>query len=313
MQTYNALSWNHLTDELMYSDNEYAVQKLQQGLDLVQEGLSTPDATVKLFHCYWYGEIGRKQVFSIKSFLCTQNLEKCKVILWLDVNNGYSNYKNNPLMHEILKFIEVKCYDPISEASNTPWEKYTELPDDRYDLVQRADAFRFLILYKYGGTYFDLDIMFLKDLNHLLEPEFCYAWKNEPYANTAIFNLNQKSAIARYLLQKAVQQGVASPWRIFWYADQHLKDLYVLPCAFFDPVWQGLRQNELYPFTDFYSFFRPFDKDYRNKLNISTYQQFFPGCYAYHWHNQWNAAESENSFFGLFEQEFNEILKKQLI
>ena len=308
MQTANALSWKHVKDELMYFDNDYAVQQLEQGIDQLDEVINKSDE-IKIFHCYWYGNMGRKQVFSIKSFLCTQDMHKCKVILWLDINDGYDQHQQNLLIKEIEPFIEIRCYDPIIEAKDTPWERYVELPDDRYDLVQRADAFRFLMLYKYGGVYFDLDIMFLKDLYHLVNTEFCYAWEIQPYANTALFSLQRRGKIATYLLQKAVQQGVASPWRIFWYSDQNLKELLVYPCAYFDPIWQGL-EGTAYPFTHFYSFFRSFDETFVNRLNIKTYREFFPGCYAYHWHNQWNAQESENSFFGLFEAEFNTLLKQ---
>lgn len=41
----------------------------------------------------------------------------------------------------------------------------------RYD-IQRCDAFRYLVLYKYGGIYLDLDIICKKNLNNFLHYDF---------------------------------------------------------------------------------------------------------------------------------------------
>lgn len=63
----------------------------------------------------------------------------------------------------------------------------------------RADAFRLLITYKYGGLYFDLDVLFLKDFSDLLENSFCYQWEKQPYANTAVLFLKDKDIINKCL------------------------------------------------------------------------------------------------------------------
>lgn len=54
-----------------------------------------------IFHAYWHGTFGLKQAFSIKSFLCTQNLESTELWLWLDEANGYSQVESNPYLHEL--------------------------------------------------------------------------------------------------------------------------------------------------------------------------------------------------------------------
>jgi hypothetical protein len=302
-------NWKHLQDHRLYADNEYAIESLKNGLSLKNNDFTNDSGNKNqiLYHCYWYGNIGTKQAFSIKSFLCTQDLDRCKLILWLDISNGFHDYKRNPLLNAILHYIDVRPYDPLQEVKDTPWEDHKYIPDEHQDLVKRCDAFRFLILYKYGGLYFDLDVMFLKDLGELLTSEFCYAWEKQPYANSAILNLKKQSDISHYLLQKSTLTNNPSPWKIFLYADFLLKDLYVLPCAFFDPVWQGI-SIEKAPFNDFSGFFQKFDNRFYNRHNITSYKCFFPGCYAYHWHNQWNSAEYENSFFGIFSNEFDHML-----
>jgi len=76
-----------LKDGQLYTDNTYSLNKLAKGFDLKLYRIGSnirQDNTSITYHCYWYGDIGRKQVFSIKSFLCTQDQQKCKLILWLD-------------------------------------------------------------------------------------------------------------------------------------------------------------------------------------------------------------------------------------
>ena len=303
------LNWKHLQDELLYSDNDYAVEKLRTGLKLETNEFTTTEPAEKInYHCYWYGDIGHKQVFSIKSFLCTQDTRKCKLTLWLDAYNGFENYVDNTCLQEVLGFIEVKAYHPLKEVKNTPWEYYFNVPHDNYNLARRSDAFRFIILHNYGGLYFDLDVMFLKDLGILLNSEFCYAWEKQNYANSALLNLKKKSYISNYILEKSVNNNTVFPWDIFDYSDPLLRGLLVLPSAFFDPIWQGLKAEE-YPFVEFQKFFSPFDHTFTNKFNILTYKDFYTGCFAYHWHNQWNVTEYENSFFGIFDKEFSKILR----
>ncbi|WP_052496161.1 hypothetical protein [Pedobacter lusitanus] len=62
------------------------------------------------------------------------------------------------------------------------------------------------------------------------------------------------------------------------------------------------------PFDDFPGFFKQFDQQFTNRLSINSYKDFFPGCYAYHWHNHWKDAEYENSYFGIFEKNFDDLL-----
>ncbi|SDM36076.1 Glycosyltransferase sugar-binding region containing DXD motif-containing protein [Pedobacter steynii] len=301
--------WRHLKDEQLYTDNDYALASLENGFDLDASGF-TPQKTREektIYHCYWYGVIGRKQAFSIKSFLCTQDLGKCRVVLWLDQDNGFENHDQNPLLKAILPFIEVRSYDPFLEMKDTPWKNKKNLVAESQNLAKRSDAFRFLVLFKYGGVYFDLDVMFLKDFGTLRDSEFCYAWESQPFANSALLRLNRQSLISTYIMHKSIEKHTVLPWVILNYSDVLLKDLYVFPCALFDPIWQG-GKLENSPLADFPDFFKPFDREFINKSDIDSYQKFFPGCYAYHWHNQWKADEVENSFFGIFENEFNEQL-----
>ncbi|MGY0036053.1 glycosyltransferase [Pedobacter sp. NJ-S-72] len=108
---------------------------------------------------------------------------------------------------------------------NTPWENKKKLVNEPENLAKRSDAFRFLVLYKYGGLYFDLDVMFLKDFGGLLDSEFCYAWETQPYANSAILNLKRKSDLCNYILNKGIKKRTVLPWIILNYSDLLLQEL----------------------------------------------------------------------------------------
>ena len=58
--------------------------------------------------------------------------------------------------------------------------------------------------------------------------------------------------------------------------------LLVLPCAWFDPAWlEGAG-------------FSAFFQETADTIQLAT---FYPGAFAYHWHNQWGVPEGERSPF----------------
>jgi hypothetical protein len=65
------------------------------------------------------------------------------------------------------------------------------------------------------------------------------------------------------------------------------------------------------PFTRFSGFFRRFGWFFRRDPNIRSPRDFFPGAFAYHWHNLWNAPEHADSYAGLLDGWFNERLRER--
>ena len=287
-------NFNHLEDDLLYTDNEYALNFLKNKNDKI-----TKSKKIKC-HAYWYGDINEKHIFSIKSLLCAQ--KNAEVYLWIDKSTFNNNKKNN-FLKEIENDIYIYIYEDKIQIKNTPFEKYKNLFIQKDNLPSRADAFRLLIPFKYGGLYFDLDILFLKDFSDLLENSFCYQWEKQPYANTAIVFFKDKEIINKTLPYIEKYNAVV-PWAIFNYSNVDLEEMTILPCAFFDPIWNITNINNYdYPITRFEDLFT----EYKNK-NIS-YKEFFRGAYAYHWHNQWNRKIDKNSLFDIFNEEFSEMLK----
>lgn len=287
-------NFNHLEDDLLYTDNEYALNFLKNKNDEVVKS-----EKIKC-HAYWYGYINEKHIFSIKSLLCAQ--KNPEVYLWID-KATFNKNKKNKFLREIENDIYIYIYEDKIQIKNTPFEKYKNLFLQNYNLPARADAFRLLIPFKYGGLYFDLDILFLKDFSDLLKNSFCYQWEKQPYANTAILFFKDKEIINKipHYIEK---YNAVVPWAIFNYSNVGLSEMTILPCAFFDPIWNITNINNYdYPITKFEDLFA----EYKNK--IISYKEFFKGVYAYHWHNQWNKKTDKNSLFNIFNNEFSEILK----
>ncbi|HEY7535740.1 MAG TPA: glycosyltransferase, partial [Thermodesulfobacteriota bacterium] len=175
--------------------------------------------------------------------------------------------------------------------------------------------------YKYGGVYTDMDIMFLRNMHTLFcneywQGEFCYRWSAHlPYGNSAVLRLRQYSDIAHSLLDICGKVNSCDPRSVLRFEENRALDLLVLPCVFFDPLWPHYDRRDRYdaaPFHSFKDFFQRFDTYFRRNLAIRSYRDFFPGAFAYHWHNCWNAQEHKDSYFGLFNQEFDYILRDRL-
>ena len=227
--------------------------------------------------------------------------------LWLDEANGYSQVESNPYLHELKDKIKIVSWNVEKEIVGTPFLKIKEYIHAAKNLAAKGDDFRIISLYKYGGLYFDLDVMFLKDFTPLLKGhEFVYAWEYQPYANSAILYLRKNSYITNYLAKKLQKRKAAMPWVLFDYKDKKLANLRNYPCTFFDPLWGGYCEGM--PLSKFTDFFKEFGDGFDKKKTINSYKEFFPGAFAYHWHNSWDAKEVENSYFGLFNREFNQIL-----
>jgi hypothetical protein len=302
-----------LADRQLYSSTEHCLDYLR---DLPDAGAGGACRT----HFFWHGHISRKHVFALKSFLATQQAPADQIWLWLDSEHGYSSHENNPDLQPLLTHVTVRRFDPVAEAAGTPLE-------DRIDLytqvsaVRASNFVRFIVLFKYGGLYADLDTLFLRDLGPLwtdgrFSSEFCYRWSaHMPYANSAVLALREGSATARRLLERCRERNSCRPRDVLRFVEDADLDLLVLPCPFFDPLWPHRDRQDTYtdaPFDRFEDFFRRFGWGFPRDANRASIGAFFPGAFTYHWHNCWDAKEHPDSYFGLLEQQIDDVLTGRL-
>jgi hypothetical protein len=110
-----------------------------------------------IFHCYWNGDLNEKHLYSIMSFYLFNVINKRnKIILWVENNNW------NEFNEEILKYASIINFSQLGLSRNT------FLQDHKYDtniLCLYSDFVRFLLLYKFGGVWFDLDCFCLRQFD----------------------------------------------------------------------------------------------------------------------------------------------------
>ncbi|KAH8722932.1 hypothetical protein GQ44DRAFT_711090 [Phaeosphaeriaceae sp. PMI808] len=112
--------------------------------------------------------------------------------------------------------------------------------------VAVSDAVRFIVLHIYGGAYFDMDVLMLRDMRPLLLPKehaFAERWAAHPHPgeyNTAIMSLSPNSSLSSYLLFGGIRMGVNFHPRVLgrmaWKDGRDL-EFKMFETAAFDPIW----------------------------------------------------------------------------
>lgn len=89
------------------------------------------------------------------------------------------------------KNIHLKYLDAYQFSKNTPletWIRSNKLSKSKFVISHTSDVLRLLTLWKYGGTYLDLDVIVIKNLNstNYACPE------SQNIVNGAIFSLDKQ-------------------------------------------------------------------------------------------------------------------------
>ena len=243
-----------------------------------------------VFHAYWTGELSIQHLISITTcwYFNIRGRENRKIILWLE------NCSDSTIKAELQKFVEIREFDFDSQVIGTPFAGR-----DFYAIKRPAyfsDVIRYILLYKFGGLWFDLDNFFLRSLDPVLanfsDKVFLYRWSNQEFPNGAIYFSPKPEhveidKIINVFLEKNIGFGF-NETQVGFDTDVNLT---VLPCAWFDPAW--LENNYIEDFSHFF---------YTNKKRYNL-KNFFPGAFAYHWHNRWNFPVKQGSIISDLYQE----------
>ena len=247
-----------------------------------------------IFHCYWHGDLSEKHLYSVLSCYYFNVLNsKHKIILWLENNTP------NDINKEISKYCEIKQFSLDTELINTNFVKKGFYFRTRLNFY--SDVVRYLLLYNYGGCWFDLDCFFLRSFNPIFknyEKEVCvYQWGKENYPNGAIFiSLEPKCIKMKNIINFIIERR-----RGWGFQEAQLKfrlplEMLVLPCSWFDADWIHNQYN-----IGTRQFLKNTEKEY-------TFDNFFEGAFCYHWHNQWKIPIQDNSII----KQLVQIIKKRL-
>jgi len=232
------------------------------------------------FHCYWNGNLNEKHLYSILScYYFNVYRNKHKIILWLE-NNSPNEYNT-----EISKYAEIKYFSLSDEKTNTGF-----LNNFYYNthVALYSDVVRYLLLYNYGGVWFDLDCFILRNFDPIFsnfENEICvYQWEEQNYPNGAIYIcLEPRSEKMKKNIEFIVERNCGWGFQEANLTYDLPLDMFVLPCSWFDP---SFIINPYKMGTD--KFFENTDKQY-------NFDNFFKGSFCYHWHNKWDNTVHDNS------------------
>ena len=251
------------------------------------------------FHCYWDNNIGPNQLFSILScYLTNVKDTNNKIILWHDFD--IKECIEKPIYKILSRFCEVKFFDHLTERVGTPLESY-EVDRDKYLSLPPfySDYLRLIMLYKYGGMWFDLDILFFKNFDYLFSKydSFFPNWgkrshlqqtiKVSNHPNNAIVWCRDKNIIKR-LIERflkyggghfAIQDTFGNRKENQIHFSSENLEINVLPCAWIDSMWVD----------------NPSDFELWFKNNNNEY--FYDDAYCYHWHNRNHLPIEKNSPF----------------
>jgi hypothetical protein len=158
-------------------------------------------------------------------------------------NPGKRNSKNETLVADGL----------IRDANDQEWLVLTE-KQMTFLPVAVSDAVRFVVLHIYGGAYFDMDVIMLRDMRPLLigdEHSFAERWGGHPSPgdyNTAIMSLSANSSLSSYLLRGGVRMGLNFHPRVIGVMavkDRRNHEFHMLETAAFDPIWTEFNWGRL--------------------------------------------------------------------
>jgi hypothetical protein len=189
---------------------------------------------------------------------------------------GKPNSKNETLVADGL----------IRDANDQEWLVLTE-KQMNFLPVAVSDAVRFVVLHMYGGAYFDMDVVMLRDMRPLLigdEHSFAERWAGHPSPgdyNTAIMSLTANSSLSSYLVRGGVRMGLNFHPRVIGVMavkDRRNKEFQMLETAAFDPIWTEFNWDRLGRCT---------------VPCIHDYGQVFKGKNAFPLKDEWEAYEGK--------------------
>lgn len=234
-----------------------------------------------IFHCYWNGVLNEKHLYSILScYYFNVYKNKHKIILWLENND------QNEFNKEIEKYAEIKIFLLNDEIKNTNFIKNI---DTKYkNITYYSNFIRTLLLYNYGGLWFDLDCFILRNFDPIFynfKNEIClYQWEKQNYPNNAIYiSLEPKSEKMKKNIQFIIDRNLGWGFQQANLTYDLNLDMLILPCSWFDPDWIK----------------NPFniggEKFFIKTTYLYNFDNFFKGSFCYHWHNQWDKKIHNNS------------------
>lgn len=260
-----------------------------------------------------------KELLCIKSYLATQSLNKTKLIVWSDYD--ISEQENIQPFKDLVDF---RVYDPAELAKGTPLEEVESHlgTGGDHNHWMSSGVMRFLVLYKFGGIYFDMDMVLLRDFRPILGQDFAYQWGSSiDFAKEHRGQENSYGPCAALMgavkgsdfIEDCMQQLIKTPATGGTCYDEDMlayvyakRPFTVFPSTFFNTEWLVSKVSKAAS-----------EKADRCMFDekLEDVEGAYMGAFAWHWHNSSNKHKEivEGSKFDLFDKNMDAILREMEI
>lgn len=230
---------------------------------------------IEYFHCFWKGSLSSLHDLSLQSLIDTQ--PNVKIILWtpnsFELNSSLDAIKIKKKYKNVLEINEVDKLLFSNADAEYLYSQYVLLTNsnNQHSIAYASDLIRFVVLQVYGGVWFDLDILFLRNLNDIKINRYVSQWGTDMCGNAAIMRLEKS-----HNLLKQIKNFEQPCYPTTTFKLENNLDITILPSTMFDILWRPQDQlpNDL-QFKNFDDFFN------LNELNLPK------KIFGYHWHNRW--------------------------
>ncbi|KAL1922186.1 uncharacterized protein VTP21DRAFT_9725 [Calcarisporiella thermophila] len=242
-----------------------------------------------IYHTYWRTDLrpfGDKQVATLRSFFATQDGNYSTLYLWTSNADLASEPLIQQLASEFHSRFHVLHYSPEEVASGSPMENSSHLQLQDRSAYLDGDLVRLLVLYKYGGVWFDMDTLFVRDLAPLLHHEWlgqwdCYGPIGFPM-NGALMRFNRKSPYVCEMLSDMARSPLPTRNSIDWGARLYYRVYRRL-------IKNGVRPWSVLPWCFHDSMLCRADNSMPNAFVDAEFPtERLMQVFSYHWHNQWD-------------------------
>ncbi|XP_059487107.1 lactosylceramide 4-alpha-galactosyltransferase-like [Neocloeon triangulifer] len=151
------------------------------------------------------GYLRPREVCAIESLAKTNPDMQAVLVFTYPVQN--LNLRKNPTLAAVsrkMKNLHIVTMNSTKVLLNSPIfrQKLNILQQSKFPTVFLSDFLRVLLVYTFGGIYFDTDFIIFKDLSPLLEKNnFVTKPKGQPLVNSCVFSFERKHPFAEKLMK----------------------------------------------------------------------------------------------------------------
>jgi hypothetical protein len=195
--------------------------------------------------------------------------------------------------------LEAREFDWNTEIVDTPYAHFVDGMDRGSRILQggrgtkmRSNWIRLLLLYKYGGVWFDSDVMMLHPIQDIIREfgEFVSEWGQQPHTNNCFMYFQRRSDAIAEIIQASVEQEV--PTGVLGLIPLQKATVpygvAIIPIRLTEFCWETEWCDPGFVFDD-PSFVKP------------RLPAMIRGCVIWHWHNRWLREIGNHSLFAELE------------